>query len=162
MPFIPAAATWAMSAQGLAAIGLATTATSMATQASAQRQAGETEKKWQEYNAAITEREAESTKQAAVYEEKAHRKRGKRLLSRMLVEGYSPLMMTETAGELEKDAQMIRRGGVLGEQRLTSQAAIERGKGKFARRAGRWRAGATLLSGGTKMASQYGAYKGYW
>ncbi len=94
-------------------------------------------------------------------EEKTHRKAGKRHLARMLVEGFDPLILEETAGELEKDALMIRRGGELGEQKLTSQAVIERGKGAFARRAGRWRSGATLLSGGTKAIGTYGTYKGY-
>ena len=146
----------------LAMYSLAATAGSMYMQASAASQAGKTEQKWLDYNAAISEQQAEAVKESALYEEKTHRKAGKRHLARMIVEGYSPLMLEETAGEIEKDAMMIRRGGVLGEQKFKSQAIIERGKGKFARRAGRWRSGATLLSGGTRMANLYGSYKGYW
>jgi len=157
----------------MAGAGMATTAVGTATAASAASQAGKTEKAWQEYNAAISEREAESAREAASYEELRHRKAGKRYIARMISEygkaglslapGETPyLTLEETAAELDKDAQLIRRGGVLSFQGLTSQAAIERGKGAFARRAGRWRAGATLLSGGTKMADIYGRYKGYW
>jgi hypothetical protein len=79
-----------------------------------------------------------------------------------ITEGTPLLTLEETAGEIEKDALMIRRGGIMEEQRLTSQAAIERSKGKFARRAGRWRTGATLLSGGSRMADLYGQAEGYW
>jgi hypothetical protein len=143
-------------------IAIGATVASTAMSAKAQSDAGKTEKKWLEYNAAITEQQAEAFKQSALDEEKTHRKAGQRHLARMLVEGYDPLMLEETAGELEKDALMIRRGGTLGEQKLKSQAGMERGKGAFARRTGRWRSGATLLSGGTQAAGLYGTTKGYW
>ena len=146
----------------LTAASIGTTVAGTAISAVAASTAGKTEKAWQEYNAAITEQQAEAVKESALQEEKTHRKAGKRHLARMLVEGYSPMMLAETAGELESDALVIRRGGVLGEQRLKSQAGMERGKGAFARRAGRWRTGATLLSGGTRVADLYGRSKGYW
>jgi hypothetical protein len=163
----------AVTGAGLTTAGaLAATGTSTAMQYSAASQAGKTEKAWQEYNAAISEREAKAAQESASYEEIAHRKAGRRYISRMIAEygkaglsiepGTTPyLTLEETAAEIEKDALLIRRGGTLSSQRFTSQAAIERGKGAFARRAGRWRSGATLLSGGTGMANIYGSYKGY-
>jgi len=143
-------------------VALGTMAVSTAMTTKAQSDAGKTEKRWQEYNAAISEQTGKAIQESALHEEKTHRKAGRRHIARMIVEGYSPLMLEETAGEIEKDALIIRRGGVLGEQKLKSQAVTERGKGAFARRTGRWRAGATLLSGGTRMADLYGSSKGYW
>lgn len=179
MPFAAAIGTWlgassaTAASTGVAAYAIGTTAVGMGMQASAQHQAGKAKGKWQEYNAAISEREAEATKEAAIHEEKAHRKAGARHKARMralygkanlsIEPGTTPyLTLEETAGEIEKDAFMIRRGGILGEKRFRSQAGIERSKGKFARRAGRWRSGATLLSGSSRMADIYGRGKGYW
>lgn len=162
----------ALTAKVLMATAIGTTVAGTVISAGAASQAGKTEQAWQEYNAAISEQQATATKEAATHEEKAHRKAGERHLARMralygkaglsITEGTPLLTLKETAGEIEKDALMIRRGGTMGEQRLISQAGMERAKGKFARRAGRWRTGATLLSGGSRIAELYGRGKGYW
>lgn len=133
---------------------------------------------WNDYNAQIAEREAGETQAAAAYEESKLRKGGERLKARQKVlyakagvtpEG-SPLdVMEQTAAELEMDALMIRRGGQLGYQRYTAEAGLERMvgrsallRGRAARRAGRWGAAATGLSGAAQLGYQYGSMTGKW
>lgn len=141
-------------------------------QTKAQKEQGETEQAWHEYNAAISQQTAAAEREAAIHEEKQFRKEGVRHKARMralygkaelgISEGTPFLTLEETAGEIEKDALMIRRGGIIKEQKAISQAGLDIRKGRFARRAGRHRAYATLLSGGGRMANIYGRHKGYW
>lgn len=149
-----------------------------------QRQAGKaaevqgvSEAALRKYNAQLAEREAREAQEAAAYEETRFRKGGERLKATqrtryakagVTFEGTPSDVMEETASELERDALMIRRGGQVGAQRLTAEAALQRFAGKSAllrgtaaRRASRWRMAATALSGGSQLLGQWGRYKGW-
>lgn len=126
---------------------------------------------WREYNAQLAEREAAEAQEAAAYEEKKFRRGGERLKARQRAlyakagvtpEG-SPLEVTaETAREIEMDALMIRRGGMVGYQRYTAEAALSRIagksallKGRAARRASYWQMGATGAKGIADIGYKY-------
>lgn len=142
---------------------------SVAMQMKGQQEAGKAaveqakrEAAWREYNAQLAEREARETQEAAAYEEKKFRKGGERLKARQRVlyakarvtfEGSPLEKMEQTETEIETEALNIRRGGQLGYQRYTSEAALERIAGKSAllrgraeRRASRWKMASTALS----------------
>jgi len=131
----------------------------------------ESEAEWREYEAKLKEREATERLEAAAYEEKKFRKAGERLKARQRVAlgkaGVLPTLsaaevLEETATELEEDALMIRRGGQVGAQTLTTEAQFARYgagsallRGRQARRASRYEMAATGLSGGAQLAYQY-------
>jgi len=111
----------------------------------AQRQA-ESEAALREYNAQLAEREAIEAQEAAAYEESKHRKAGERLKGRqrtlyakagVTFEGTPLDVMEQTAAELETDALMIRRGGLIGAQRLTAESQLQRFAGRSALLRGR-------------------------
>lgn len=163
---------------------IATSATALGMQLAGQYQAGrateaeaESQAAWNEYNARLAEREAAEAQEAAAYEEKKFRKGGERLKARQRAlyakagvtpEGTPEELAVFTARELEMDALMIRRGGQLGYQRYTAEAALERmaGKsallrGRAARRAARWGMAATAVSGVGELGYKYGKMKGW-
>ena len=155
------------------------------TQIEGQREAGraaeeqaEREAELHAYNAQLAEKEARQAQEAAMYEETKLRKGGERLKARqralytkagVTFEG-SPLdVMERTASELEMDALLIRRGGVLGYQRYTAEAALSRMAGRSAllrgraqRRASKWGIAATGLGGAAQLGYQYGSMTGLW
>jgi len=132
----------------------------------------ESEAEWAEYRAKLQEREAAERLEAAAIEEKKHRKAGARLKARQRVlvgqAGILPIgspfeVMKETATELEMDALMIRRGGMVGAQALTAEAQFSRYagrsallRGRSARRASRYDMASTGLMGGAMMLDMYG------
>jgi len=125
-------------------------------QAASQYQQGQAESAWHKYNAAISERNRQEALQAGAYEEKQFRKQGRAFKAQQLakigasgvsLEGTPSKLMEGITGELEKDALMIRRNAQVGAQGWGSQAALERIKGKTARKAGKQRAMGTLFSG---------------
>lgn len=132
----------------------------------AQAQA-KSEAAWQEYNAKLAEREAVEKLTAAGVEEKKFRKAAERLKARRRTQagkaGLLPIgsieeVAIETATELEADALMIRRGGQVGAQFLTAEAAMSRLRGrsallrgKAARRAGRLEAIGTGATGTSRL-----------
>lgn len=167
----------------LAAI-IALGATGLGMQLAGQYRAGqaaeaqaESEAAMREYNARLAEREAAEAQEAAAFEERKLRKGGERLKAtqraRIAKAGVtfegSPLdVMAETARELEMDALLIRRGGQLGAQRFTAEAALSRLAGKSAllrgraqRRAAQFGMAATAIGGTAGILGTYGKYKGW-
>ncbi len=131
---------------------------------------------WREHNARLADREAIEAREAAAHEELKLRKGGERLKATqrarfakagVTFEGTPEDVFEETATELEFDARMIRRGGLIGAQRFTAEAALERRIGKSAllrgtaaRRASRYGLAATAAGGAGAGLGFYGRYKG--
>jgi len=131
-----------------------------------QYEQGQETKKWNKYNAAVSDRDATAAEQSAEYEAGLKRKETERLLGRqralygksgIAFEGSPLLVMEETAAQGELDALMIERSGTLYGERYRSEGELSRMKGKSAGRAGYYGAGTTLLTG----AGNYGQAKGY-
>jgi len=126
---------------------------------------GSAQKKWGEYNAQVAERDAESARQSAEYEAGLKRREGEKILGTqralfgkagVTFEGSPLMLMEQTAADVEMDALMIERGGVLTSQRYQSEATLSRMKGQAASRAGYYGAGTTLLTGASQAATTYG------
>ena len=122
-------------------------------------QAGRSQKKMADYNAAVSERDALAAEQKAEYDIAAHRRRTRKMLGKqralygkagVTFEGSPLLVMEETAAEAELDALAIRYSGDIAASRHRSVADIERIRGKQARKAGYIKAGTTLLTGAAK------------
>jgi len=120
-------------------------------------QAGRSQEKMAEYNAAVSERDALAARQKAGFDEAAHRRRTRKFLGKqralygksgVTFEGSPLLVMEETAAEAELDALAIRYGGEIEAGRHLSLAELERARGKQAKRAGYLGAGTSLLTGG--------------
>lgn len=132
---------------------------------------------WREYNAQLAERETIEAREAAALEESKLRAGGERLKATqrarfakagVTFEGTPEDVFEETATELEFDARMIRRGGLIGAQRFTAEAGLERliGKsallrGSAARRVSRYGQAATAVGGASDILGTYGRYKGW-
>lgn len=122
-------------------------------------QAGKQANAVAQYNAAVGEQEAVASEEKAAFDEAIHRDRTKKAIStirtRIGKSGVtSPAQaqaLEESIGAGELDALAIRHTGKIEAARARSGAALERMKGKSARRAGRVRAGASLLTGGAKL-----------
>ena len=135
------------------------------------------ENAWRERNARLAERESKEALEAAAHEEAKFRKGGERLKATqrariaalgLTFEGTPADVFEETATELEFDALMIRRGGLVGAQRFTAEAGLERRLGKSAllrgsaaRRASRYGLAATAVGGASDILGTYGRYKGW-
>lgn len=132
---------------------------------------------WRERNARLADREAKERLEAAAHEEAKFRKGGERLKATQRARfakagvtfaGTPEDVFEETAIELEFDARMIRRGGLIGAQRFTEEAALERRIGKSAllrgtaaRRAARYGLATTAVGGASDILGTYGRYKGW-
>jgi len=120
-----------------------------------QYQAGQSQKKLAEYNAALAKREADI--------EADRFKREKVTLASRMRAGYgaagvqmsgTPLeVMDQTAKDIESDIALTRWKGDV-------EAGLYRYKGRVAGRSGTWKAGTTLLTGGTKAGAAYFGTKG--
>ena len=114
-----------------------------------------------EYNAAVDANQAIASQQAAEFEETQHRAKLTRLLSSQKAAAGasgidpntgSPLsVMADTAEQGELDALAIRYGGQVGAYRANSQAELDKMQGKAARTAGYYGAGASLLTGASRL-----------
>lgn len=176
MPFAAMGATLAGTATSaqLATTALTLGATGIGLQVAGQVQAGrearaqgKSQEALREYNARLAEREAREARDVAAFEERRLRKGGERLKAtqraRIAKAGVtfegSPLeAMEQTATELETDALLIRRGGLIGAQRFTAEAALSRVagrsallRGKAKRRAATIGAFATGLGGAAQV-----------
>ena len=119
-----------------------------------------------EYNAKVSEQEANARERAAGVEAEQFRKEGKALQatqrvqfgrSGVLAATGAPLnLMAETAKELELDRQMILAGGAAEASRFRSQAVGQRMQGEAAMSAGRGAALGSVL-GGLSSAAQFKA-----
>lgn len=116
-----------------------------------------------EYNAAVQEREAQAIRQKGAFEQKQQAKRGARIKSaltaRIAAAGGlgAPVaadLAAEQAAELELENLLIGYEAEVGARRALSQAELDRlsgrvarQRGKVAKRAARFEAGTTLLTG---------------
>lgn len=132
----------------------------------AERQA-ESEAEWAEYEAKLEEREATEQQEAAAHEESKLRKAGERAKRRRITQagqagilptGSFELTQEEFASEIERDALMIRRGGMTAYQQSMAKANISRGlgsaallRGRSKRRASYWKMAGTGLKGASDI-----------
>lgn len=113
-------------------------------------------KKAADYNADVAEAQAQAARNKAEYNEKLHRERVQRLLSKQralygksgVEMAGSPLLVQEdTLEQGELDALAIRYGGDVEAARARSAANLYKMQGRSAAASGFSRAGSTLLSG---------------
>lgn len=121
-----------------------------------------------DYNAQVAERDAQMATQAAAFEEDLHRERLRKTLSAQRVatgasggamEGSPLIVMQQTAEDAEIDALAIRYGGSVEAARAQSRAAASRMEARAARTGAVIGAGASLLSGGAKIADRRDALR---
>lgn len=138
---------------------------------------GAAQKKWDDYNAEVSRRNAAATEAAADYETTQQRRQVKQLKgaqraafakSGTTMEG-SPLMIAEdTAAQTELDIMMARRNSMIESQQYQSQAVLDNmsgkmaaNRGKMAQRGSYWQAGSTILTGvGNAGYAKYSMKKG--
>ena len=149
-------------AQWMAGAALAGTAMS----AVGQIQAGQSQSEWNNYNAAVAERDTMAARDTADIEASRKRRETQKLLGKqralygkagVTFEGSPLELMEETAAEGELDAMMIQWEGGQRSQKYVDEATLSRMKGKSAKTASYYGAGSSLLTGG---AQTYAAYKG--
>ena len=125
---------------------------------------GQQAKKEAEYNASVQEQNAVAAQQKASYDETMHRERVRKLLSSqkalygrsgVSLIGSPELLLEETAAQGELDALAIRYGGDVEASRYRSEATLSKMRGRAASTSGYASAGSTLLSGGSRAASNY-------
>lgn len=147
---------------GKAAVTLADAAAVVGavTSAAGAMQQGAAQQNMANYNAAVAEREAESARRAAAFEESAQRDRAEKVKSTQRAlfaksgvtpEGSPLLVEADTAQQAEQDALAIRYSGSVAEARAKSQAALDRMQGKVAKQAGYFKAGSSLLTGASRL-----------
>jgi len=116
-----------------------------------QYQAAQTQKKWADYNATVSRYESQ------IREEKMKKQKLQILSSQraayagagVQLKGTPLEVMDQTARDIERDISLARYGSEIEAERY-------RIKGKEARRAGMWKAGTSLLTGGAET-----GYMGY-
>lgn len=134
-----------------------------AVQAFGQVQAGRTQARLLSAQAGLADFEAEEARRSAAERERQFRQRG-RLAAGAQVAGFggggvrvgsgSPLLLAlETAGEVERGAFEIRRGGEVDASRARFEAGILRTQAKQVRVASALSATGTLLTGGSRAFS---------
>lgn len=127
-----------------------------------QYQAGKEEKKLRKQNAAILAREAEREKEVAGEQAREKRIEGQRLRKRQNVlyaksgvkagTGTPLLVRNETVRRIEQQARIIQEHGEFAYSTGMSRAALERKKGRAAKKRGMFQAGSTLATGlGTSL-----------
>ncbi|MCF7811450.1 hypothetical protein K9N50_10735 [bacterium] len=152
---------------GLTVGGMVLSAVGTVASVQSQMQQGKEQNKWNQYNAAVAERDAEAARQSAEYEAALKRREGEKLLSRqralygkagVTFKGSPLMLMEETAADIEMDALMIERTGKLTASRYGEEATLSRMKGTSAQKAGYYGAGTTLLTGAGQAINTYGNY----
>ena len=145
---------------------LATTAITVAGTvigAAAARDQAKTQEEVADANAAALAAKADQTAVVSAEEARLFKERGKRHQARLRVLGAkagvdptgTPLLQaSSTAGELERERLFIKQGGRQAEFDLRLEEDIQRRRGKAARRAGAFRTGTTLITGGLRLADQ--------
>ena len=107
--------------------------------------------------------EAESIDKATEFEEREMRVEGRKLRARQLLQsggtvpgtGTNLLVGIETVKDVEKDIHTMKYGYGLQRRQAYSQAALARMSGKSQKRASRWNAGSSLLTGAYNVGSIY-------
>ena len=113
-----------------------------------------------DYNAKVMAQEAESTEEAGEYETRDMRREKRMLIAKQLTSfakgGVVPSAGTplnlgaKTAGLAEMDIRMTQYGYGLSASQALSRGRIEKAYGKSQKRASRWQAGTTLLTGASQ------------
>jgi len=146
-----------------AEIALALTVASTAVGAVGAIQQGNAAKAAADYNAKLQEREATQRSKEANLHEEAQRRKNRQLLARQRAQlaesgiGFEAMgesLIEDSATMAELDALNIRYEGETQRRGLLAGANLSRMEGKNAQKAGYFKAGATLLSGGSKAAGQ--------
>ena len=120
-------------------------------------QAGEAQKSAAKFESQVLQQQAQREREVAAASERDFRKQQSAFLARRraamgasgveLGEGSPLLSFGDFASEVELQAQRIREGGQLSATRLEQQAELTRRAGRSAQQRGRFRAGASLLTG---------------
>jgi hypothetical protein len=140
-------------------------------QAKAQARQAKAEAAWHDYNARVAQREAEAERKAAEYEAQQHKRQADQVLKRhralvgvsgVTSEGSPLLVEEDTAAQLALENAMIREQGLRRTGSYISQSILDFAKSSYASksakgyaRAGKIRAGASLLGSGSKAYYQY-------
>jgi len=129
-----------------------------------QKKAGEREQDAAEYNALISDQNAQAIKDKAAYDEEMHRERVKKLLksqralyggSGVEMEGSPMMVQADTMDQGDMDALAIRQGGSVAAAQQRSQANLLRMRGGNAVQAANAQAGSTLLATGSSAVKGY-------
>jgi len=135
-----------------------------------------TEAAWHDYNAKVAKREAEAERKAADFESIQHTRKTKQILARhralvgksgVTMEGSPLLLAEDTAAQLAIEGANIR---TTGERRIgawksrsildTAKAYAARSSAKGLKKAGAYKAGASILQGGAMAAYMGGGIGG--
>ena len=165
MPFLATALVAPGTTYGTAALAADVALTTAAVSATSQYQQGKFQEEMGEYNAALAKQEAESVKEAGEFEERETRVEGRRIRARQLLQfakgsvvpttGTPLLVGQETQADIEKDIKLQRYGYGLQYSRTLSRGKLASKEGKYAKRAGAWQAGTSLLTGAYRASSIY-------
>lgn len=129
---------------------------------------GDTANKLAQYNARMLEREGESREEAAKLEEERVARQQHLVIGRQLAQmgksgigitGSSLDSLADTVYQFALDRALTLRSGIYQSQNLRSQAVIQRSRGKYAKKAGRFQFGQSILSAAGAGVS--GGYKAY-
>lgn len=130
-----------------------------------QYQQGKYAERMHKANAALAAQEAEEVKKASEYEERTARIEGRKEKARHLLQfatgGVVPTIGTpliyqaEAGAKIEKDISLQRYGYGLRYSRAKSEERLQRMMGKTKRKAARWQAGTSLLTGAYRVSSIY-------
>jgi len=151
--------------QAIAIIGAVAAVAGAGVSAYASYEQGQQQEQVAEANARRAEYEAEQEKKAAEVRAARYKREAERRMSAMragyaasgvaTTEGTPLLVLMESAEEAALDELRIKRGGEHTAWGLLQEANIQRIAGKGAVARGTWGAGATLLTGASRAASQY-------
>lgn len=145
-----------MGLEALAIAAITTSVVGTGVSAYNQYQAGKAQNRIAQQNANNEEIEAAAAERDARIFANNQRAQGEKLLARqralyaksgVVMEGTPLLVQADTAAELEKEALEIERQGELTGYRRRAQARLDRMQGASAKRAGRYGAIGTILSG---------------
>jgi hypothetical protein len=136
---------------------MAAMAAGTAVTAYGQIQAGESQKKWSDYNAAVQRNVATNVAYQGSKEAESRRMAGQELIARQHVlyaksgfktaEGTPADLMLGTAAQIEDEANAILQKGEFGWERGMGEAGMTEASGKTAEQAGYWSGGSTLITG---------------
>jgi len=168
MPFTIAAAASTTAEVTAATVAADAAITAAALSAASTIQQGQYAEKVGEYNMQVAQQEAESAKVASEYETREQRIEKRKELARQLVlaakggvvpSAGTPLTIrSQTAADYETEIGKTQYGYSLAGQQAISQGLLEKSYGRQKKRASRWQAGSTALTGaGMGLNYRYGS-----
>jgi hypothetical protein len=144
------------------------TAVATGLQFAQQIQQGQQQSAMAKYNADVSKAEADSEKQSAAYEASQYQERARKLIatqrasaaaSGLGLEGSVFDVMDQTASQATYDSLLIRHAGDVNAAKAMSHARLDRLEGNLRSGDAYYGAGATLLTGGSKLYDLYSASK---